>query len=211
MRAALRWLARHQSQDGSWDPTGHSKLCAKAACAPNPGSDDFRIGLTGLSLLAFLGSGHTPASRETWDGIRFGDVVKKGIQFLMQQQQASGQLSSGRKYMYDHLIATCALLEAAGMTKSGMTLEPAARALQYALQAQNPGRGWRYTFRSSDNDSSVTFWGVQVLRAAKDAGFEVPGQALDGAIAWYDEATKHPSGRAGYYDANIGKVVIPGV
>lgn len=38
---ALRWLARHQSEDGAWRVTGHTARCAKGAtCTPNPGAEE---------------------------------------------------------------------------------------------------------------------------------------------------------------------------
>ncbi len=112
---ALRWLSRHQSPDGSWEATKHTANCGRVAklpglCTPNPGADTFQVGLTGLSLLAFLGAGYTHLSRDVYDGICFGDVVKKGVQYLMRIQDPSGRVTPDDvpKYMYNHLLAAFA-------------------------------------------------------------------------------------------------------
>src|SRR5579862_9495430 len=54
VRAALRWLARHQSPDGSWASAGFAAQCAGEKCS-GPGGREFDTGDTGLALLAFLG------------------------------------------------------------------------------------------------------------------------------------------------------------
>lgn len=215
---ALRWLARHQNGDGSWDATKHVNNCGKVTvfkgvCTPNPGADSFNVGLTGLSLLAFLGAGYTHLSKDTYDGICFGTVVKNGVQYLMKIQDPSGRVTpdDAPKYMYNHLLAAFALSEAYGLTSSAMIKDAAQKAIDYTVQAQNPGKAWRYSFKSGDNDSSVSGWGAQVLKSAEVAELNFPKEAFNGVIAWYDEVTEAQYSRTGYTDARIGKVVIPGV
>src|SRR6185503_1054420 len=65
---ALAWLAKNQPADHSWK-------------AP---TEEFRVGVTALSVLAFLGAGHGPASE------RHGDTVKRGLQVLVASQDADG-------------------------------------------------------------------------------------------------------------------------
>jgi len=215
---ALRWLARHQGADGSWEATKHTNNCGRVAkfpgvCTPNPGADTFQVGLTGLSLLAFLGAGYTHLSRDVYDGICFGDVVKKGVQYLMRIQDPSGRITPDDvpKYMYNHLLAAFALSEAYGLTSSAMIKDAAQRAIDYTVLAQNPGKAWRYSMRSGDNDSSVSGWGAQVLKSAEVADLNFPKEAFKGVIAWYDEVTQDSYHRTGYIDSRIGPVVIPGV
>lgn len=212
---ALRWLARHQSVDGSWSGTRHVAQCNKkfpGTCVPNPGAEDFDVGLTGLSLLAFLGAGYTHLSRDVFDDICFGDVVKGGLQFLMKVQDPSGRIGpeDAPKYMYNHLIAAFAMCEAYGLTGSQLIRDPAQKAVDFTVQAQNPGKAWRYSFRCGDNDSSVSGWAVQVLKSAEVAGLSFPKDAYKGAIAWFDEVTTGSYGWTGYTDAREGPVVIPG-
>src|SRR5258706_2165791 len=61
--AALKWLARHQSPDGSWKGEGFCNQCSGGKCS-GVGMADYDTGPTGLSLLAFLGAGHSPLSRD---------------------------------------------------------------------------------------------------------------------------------------------------
>jgi hypothetical protein len=215
---ALRWLARHQNKDGSWSATKHVGECGKipafrGACAPNPGSEDHDVGLSGLALMAFLGSGYTQESKDIYDGICYGDVVKKGLDRLAQIQHETGRVGSDKppKYMYNHFLASCALADAFGITRDEGLKKTTGRAIEYIVKAQNPGKGWRYTFQPGDNDSSATGWAVHALHSAERAGFKVPESAWQGAIAWIDEATEKSYQRVGYTDRRIGKVVIPGV
>jgi hypothetical protein len=199
LQFALRWLARHQSPDGLWRVREYTKQCRKI-CAPNPGHDDFDTGVTGLAILAFLAAGHTHRSGEVRDGIRFGDVVSRGLQALLRAQDAQGCIGprAAQKHMYNHLVATRALCDAYRFTRSTLVLAGAQGAVDFTVSAQNPGKGWRYSFRCGDNDSSLTGWAVLALESAGRAGLAVPRSALDGARAWFDEATNRASGIAGY-------------
>lgn len=203
---ALRWLARHQNADGSWSIARHTLRCGPNSCPPSEASGNHSIGITALSLLPFLGAGHTQRETDAFSG-----TIQRGIEFLIKAQDESGRIAVGNepKYFYGHLLAALALIEDYGLTRRPEVKTAAQKALQYALDGQNRGSGWRYSFQSADSDSSVTGWAVQVLRAAELAGFAVPQSAKDGAIRWFDSTT-HASGRVGYTDSRIGKVVIPG-
>jgi hypothetical protein len=213
--AALLWLAHHQNSDGSWSGTKYVSCCGKkrpGTCVPNPGSSDFDTGLTGLSLLAFLGAGYTHLSREVYEDVCFGDTVKRALQYLMKIQDPSGRIGPDDcpKYMYNHLIAAFALCEAYGLTDSHLVRDAAQKAVDFTIQAQNPGKAWRYSLRCGDNDSSVSGWAVQVLKSAEVAGLNFPKEAYKGAIAWFDEVTTGSYGWTGYTDAREGVVIIPG-
>ena len=176
VRAALGWLARHQNADGSWSVTTYVKRCKKA-CEPNPGHAEYDGAMTGLALLAFLGAGHTQQSKELLDGATAGDVVRRGFESLIKQQGRDGGLTSdrGMRYMYGHSVCALALAEACGMRCAEVCGEPLEKAVGCALAAQNPGKGWRYSSKCGDNDTSVTFWAAlrKALlphQRAKDAG-----------------------------------------
>jgi hypothetical protein len=209
--AALRWLARHQNSDGSWSVTGYIGQC-KQTCSPNPGMEEFDAGVTGLSLLAFLGAGYSHLSKDVFDGIRFGDVVRKAQQRLMAIQDPEGCIGSRNhpKYMYNHAICALALNEAFGLTGSAMLKDAAQRGTDFLVAAQNPGRGWRYSYKCGDNDTSVTGWGAMALKSAELSGIPFPRTAYDGARAWFDEATEATYDRVGYTQKGTGKVFIPG-
>jgi hypothetical protein len=211
--SGLRWLARHQAADGHWDSDGFASGCGtfvKGSC-DGPGSPDTDAGNTGLALLAFLGAGYTHLSRDVYDGIAFGQVVKKGLRWMMANQDSEGCIGgqSAPKYMVNHAIAALAIAEAFGMTSSQILKEPASKAARFLVAAQKPGQGWRYTARCCDSDTWVTGWCVMALQGAEGAGVRVPRAAYDGARAWLDGVTD-PSGRAAYGARESVPAVVPG-
>ena len=207
---ALKWLARHQSADGSWGVQGYLGQCREGNCNPNPpsASADFDAGVTGLSMLAFLGAGYSHLSKEVHEGINFGDVVRKGLQWMLERQDPEGFIGphTQHKEMYNHTICALALAEAYGLTGSGLFKENAQKAIDYIVASQNGGRGWRYSYKSGDNDTSVTGWAVMALKSAELSGLVFPASAYQGARAWLDEVTEDNYGRVGYTHRNTGKV-----
>jgi len=221
--AALKWLARHQNADGSWSVQGYTTQCNKqlpngssyggGRCEPNLGHDDFDAGVTGLALLAFLGAGYSHLSKDTHDGICFGHVVRNGLQWMEKNQDPEGCIGSrnAQKYMYNHTICALALSEAYGLTLSNLFKERAQKAVDFTIASQNPGLGWRYSYRCGDNDSSVSGWAVMVLKSAELSQLSFPRTGYDGARAWYDEVTEENYYRVGYTHKGTGKVFVPGL
>jgi len=205
VRAALRWLARHQSPDGSWGAASFPNQCTKEPC-PGPGGRDYDAGATSLALLAFLGAGFSHLSRdEVPDPVRpgqtlhFGLAVRNALKWLVAQQDPEGCIGPRRNhYLYNHAIATLALSEAFGMTNAGMLAVPAQKAVDFLVAAQNPGKGWRYTPRCGDNDTSVTGWAVMALKSAEISGLTFPPQCYEGTRSWLDQVTEPTYGRVGY-------------
>jgi hypothetical protein len=191
--AGLRWLARHQQPDGHWDSGGFANQCGRIlpGTCHGPGYPEYATGVSGLALLAFLGAGYTQHSRDTYDGICFGQVVLKGLQWLIAHQDGGGCLGgrSAFKSMYNHAIATLALIEAYELTGADLYRKHAQESIHYLLAAQNPGRGWRYTARCGNNDASVTCWCLLALCRAAIAGLRVPPTAAAWGRAWLDEVT----------------------
>ncbi len=148
---ALRWLAKNQQPDGSWQKS-------KAA-------------MTGLALLCFLAHGETPASEE------FGPTVEKAIRYLVNKQTAEGWIRDGDGGSYSHPIATYAICEAYSMTKVPMVREAAERAIAIIVRGQHPNGGWDYKMAQTDrDDTSVMGWCAQAIKAAKMAeDIQVPG------------------------------------
>ncbi len=211
VKRALTWLARHQSKDGSWKPTAYGDECGKTeaggTCAPNPGNEEVEAGVTGLALLAFLGAGYSHLTKEHG----FGDTVRRGLRWILTNQDQESCIGSRKldKYMYGHLLCAFALIEAYGLTGSELFKDPAQKALDFVIASQNPGKGWRYSFKCGDNDSSVTGWAAQVLRAAVISGLPFPRSASLGVRAWFDEVTDDDYNRVGYTTKGTGKVYIP--
>lgn len=217
VRAGLRWLARHQGPEGAWSCAAFRGHCAGDKC-PGNGAAEHDTGCTGLALLAFLGSGYTHRTRETYldphSGYetRWGDVILKGLRWLLAHQDGSGSFASlnGSKYIYDHAIATMAVAEAYGITGNVLLREPAQRGVQFLIDSQNPGKGWGYTRQCGTNDTSVTGWCVLALKAAATAGLDVGKKTFDGADAWFKEATDARDWKVGYHEAGERSVAPAG-
>jgi hypothetical protein len=211
--AALKWLSRHQNADGSWSST-YSKNCGRkfaGTCTPERGEEDYDMGVTGLSLLAFLGAGYSHLSKDVEDGICFGDVVRRGMQYLMSHQDPEGCIGARQgHYMYNHTICALAMSEAYGLTGSNLFKEQAQRSIDFVIAAQNIGKGWRYSAKVGDNDTSVTGWAVMALKSAELSGLTFPRSGYDGARAWLDEVTEENYYRVGYTHKGTGKVYETG-
>ncbi len=205
-QGALGWLARHQSPDGSWKAAGFTDMCVGAKCA-GVGSNDYDTGVTGLALLAYLGAGYTHLAQngETSDPrnpgktIRFKDVVKKAIRWLVTNQDADGSVGPKvSKMMYNHAIAALALCEAYAMTESQILKDPAQKAVDFLIAAKKPYGAWRYTPQYENNDVSVTGWCIMALKSAAASGLHVSDTAMHEANAWIDSVTEKNYGKVGY-------------
>src|SRR5258706_10810514 len=84
--SALKWLAHHQGTEGGWGASSFVGQCSGGRCG-GEGDASYDTGVTGLSLLAFLGAGFSPLSKDEFQDpcdpqrtLRFGEVVKRGLQ-----------------------------------------------------------------------------------------------------------------------------------
>ena len=191
----LDWLARHQDEDGRWDCDGFMKHDPADDRCEGGGSPSFDIGVTGLALLAFLGAGETDAKG------KHSDNVRRGLDFLLASQGEDGRIAgvdpSGA--IYEHAIATTALSEAYGMTRSPRARDAAQRAVNVLQRARNSHLAWRYA-SNGENDTSVTAWCALALHAARTAGLTVDPEAFKGARAWVEIATEPNFGQVGYVE-----------
>jgi len=207
--AGLRWLARHQNPDGSWND--HTKQCREEGRVCG-NLWDYDVAMTGLALMAFLGAGTTPSSEEVHDGVRFGSVVQRGLKWLLSRQQENGAFSVN---MYHHAIGTIAMCEALGLTRDTELGPAGAKAVDYVLDAQSrKGEypyGWRYTYRSPSCDTSVTGWAVMALKAGEEAGIEAARKGYEGAVRWLDHVTEPTYYWVGYADPTQGNLRLTAV
>lgn len=148
--------------------------------------------MTSLSVLALASLGHQPS-----DPTPEGKAMKRALEFVLQPdaQEADGYF--GRKdgsRMYGHGITTLMLAEMLGMGGDAIQDEQirdrCRKGIDLILRAQkipkneaNRG-GWRYSPDAGDSDMSVTVWQTMALRAAKNAGFDVPKEAIDEAVRY---------------------------
>ena len=187
---ALRWLVKNQDAGGSWSARGGGR-----ARGEHP------VAMTGYALIAFMAAGNLPEEGE------FAGAVNTGMQFLLESLQPDGSYRGvdGGKYMYNHGIATIALGELYGQTRSPAIRVKLARAIKLIVesqsqQGQNSG-GWRYQPRPGDADISITVLQVVALRSAKNAGLDVPQKTIDDAIA-YVKRCQDPASGGFSYQAN---------
>jgi uncharacterized protein DUF4339 len=194
----LKWLANHQDATGKWslDQFNRSDGCNGACGGPGPPSDTAG---TALALLPFLGAG------ETHRRGKYKEVVQKGLDWLIKDQQAGGSFQSlGRGTMYAHGQATIALCEALAMTRDKKLRKPAQGAIGYIVKCQHPQGGWRYA-PGMAGDTSVLGWQILALRSATTARLRVPKQTLTKADKYLDTAqADKPGGLYGYMPGNPG-------
>ena len=175
----LAYLAKQQLPDGRW----------------RLGSDDEPVALssdtaaTGLALLAFQGAGYNHLQH------KYADVVRRGIEFLTENQQPNGDLfvpldddSNRSVWLYSHAIACLALTEAYGMTQDPSLRSAAQRSVDFIVAAQDQTNGgWRYVPGVS-SDSSVSGWMLMALKSGQLARLEVPELCWSLARRWFDLA-----------------------
>ena len=190
----LEWLKAHQDESGMWSTDQFMKHCPANDLCDGYGNAMNDIGITGLALLAFLGDGSTMRSGP------YKDVVKKGIIWLKDQQDDAGLLGveSGRAYIYNHAIASLAMVEAFGLSKYRTLRRYAQGCVNYIQKSRNTYKVWRYYPHDGDNDTSVTGWMVFVLNSAKTFHLKVDDNAFKYAAAWFDEVTEPSTGQCGY-------------
>jgi len=94
----------------------------------------------------------------------------------------------------------------------GQALELAVRAA-ITSQKKNQFGGWRYSPDSNDADTSVSGAVLVGLLAARNAGIEIPDEAIDRAIKYYTQMTSS-SGQVGYsggiggFDESLARISI---
>ncbi|WP_186775119.1 prenyltransferase/squalene oxidase repeat-containing protein [Allorhodopirellula solitaria] len=184
--------------------------------------------VTGLAVLAFLASGEDPNF-----GIYSGNIRRGLLSILRSQDAATGIYggSMGHTSMYHHGFAMLAIAESygavddsdlwrgsgqsSGEVRSELTL---GRSLELAVrgavtsQKKNRFGGWRYGPDATDADTSVSGAVMVGLLAARNAGIEVPDEAIDRGVAYFKSMTS-PSGQVAYagvggFDDSIPRISI---
>lgn len=193
---SLSWLARHQDPGGFWSSASFGDRCEGDRCS-GPGNEPLDVSVTGLSLLAFMSAGNM---------VNRGDhkmTMRKGIKYLLSIQDEEtgcfGEVNSHKLFLYDHAIATLAMVEMYGLTKWPTAKEPAQKGVNFILASRNPTKAWRYTHPpNGSNDMSVSGWMAIALCSARDFGLKVDDAAFEGVRSFIDEMTDEVSGRTGY-------------
>ena len=174
---ALEYIQQQQRPNGSW-----------------PSSFGSNNGINGICLLAFLGRGHVPGRGP------YQDVVDRGVNYILATQQKNGLYLSPNPStgpMYEHALATLAMVEAYGFIPSVAMRASVRRAVDLIIKSQSPLGGWRYQPVPGSADLSVTVMQIVALRAAMNARLEVPKQTVANALK-YVRACAVPAGGFAY-------------
>lgn len=199
--AGLKHLVQTQNRQGSWDSSHRG-----------PGVD-------GMAVMCFLASGEDPNF-----GI-YATPIRKALRNMLQQQDQRTGFFGGS--MYQHGFAMLAIAEAYGTVDDrslwtgadskkrptlGAALELAVRCA-LTSQKRNSYGGWRYNPSGNDADTSVSGSVLVGLLAARNAGIEVPDDAIDRAIQYFVSMTS-PSGQVAYaggmggFDESMARISI---
>lgn len=186
---ALTWMATQQQDDGSF-----------------PSLQTGQPGVTSLCLMAFMSHGHAPGNGQ------YGARLERATDFVLACQKENGLLAKvgidvpeisreidhhlGTCTAYDHAISSLLLSELYGMSEPNRA-QRMEGAIKKALAAtllmqrwpkdkESDKGGWRYIDDrdESDSDLSLTGWNLMFLRSARNAGFDVPKEAIDDAVAY---------------------------
>jgi Family of unknown function (DUF6288) len=172
----LQFLANSQTDRGDW-----------------AGGGEQGPGVTGMALLALLASG------EDANFGLYSNHIRKALRSIINAQDSNTGFFG--MSMYHHGFATLALAEAYGAVDErnlwpdgkaprsiGQSLELAVRAA-ITSQKSNPTNAWRYSPSGRDADTSVSGAVIVGLLAARNAGIEVPDEAIDKAVSYFKSMT----------------------
>ena len=176
IKGALKWLASKQSPNGAW--------------AGSEMEQQHPIAITGYALMAFQAAGQLPGEGE------YGKNVSLGMQYLIDSIAPDGLMGNKQngQYMYGHGVATIALAELYGQTKSPNARAKLDKIVKVIVSSQNNEGGWRYRPIAYQADVSVTVLQVVGLRAAKNAGLDVPQKTIDQAVSYVKKCYHEGSG-----------------
>lgn len=166
---AANWLSANQELNGSWNPERWD------------GSAEYRVGLTGMSLLTLLG---LP------EGLRSEPGTKseyRAIDYIVSNQNDKGHFGAfSRGVMYNHGIATVALLEA--MNRESSPDGPVTRAVESALtfitEQQLPAGGWGYVDEQASANTGISVWQLRALSLAEKRGLLQDKRPLQRGLLW---------------------------
>jgi hypothetical protein len=184
----LKWLRDDAKREGD------SSYWAAA-------NGDYAVSMTALAGMAFLMEGSTLKEG------KYRREIRGAANWLMARVQSNGLIGNpsvhreGGRYMYGHgfglLFLSCLVGEEDNAKRRRdlhMLLE---RAAKYSRDAQTKRGGWGYvSAKENENfdEGSVTITQVQALRAARNAGVVVPGDAIKDALAYLKESTGSDGG-----------------
>jgi hypothetical protein len=169
----LAWLASRQHRDGHWSQLVGYKLNSDYETIDNQPLP--HVGVTALALMSFLAGGHLP------DRGRYGDVLTRGLDYVLACSQDDGQITENGTRMYSHAFATLFLAEIYGMAQRPGVKNVLQRSVNLIVDSQNAEGGWRYRPFARESDMSITVCQVLALRSARNVGIHVPPTTIRNA------------------------------
>ena len=185
----LKYLLATQNKDGSWAGDEEGTRA---------------VGITSLSLMAFMSKAQFPGSGP------YAKQLDNGKNWLLKfaKERTDGYLGST---MYEHGLATLALSELWGMTRDKEDDDAIQKALEKAVdvivRSQNPGGGWRYQPQADGGeDTSCTQTVFHALASARQAGIAVPNETISKVVKYLKFAQNPESGGFAYAPNGNAKV-----
>ncbi|MGC8742425.1 MAG: prenyltransferase/squalene oxidase repeat-containing protein [Verrucomicrobiia bacterium] len=179
-KRGLDFLTRTQTPKGFWQDTYGQQPA-----------------VVGLAILAMLAHGEDPNTGP------YAIAIKRGLEFILENQnKTTGYIGNS---MYNHGFATLALAEAYGMVNDERIGPALKKAVDQILlsQTKNPFGAWRYSPESTDADTTVSGAQMVALFAAKNAGIDVPDEAIKKGLRFF-EMCQNPDGGIGYTGRDPG-------
>lgn len=175
----LGYLAARQKSDGSF------------GAPETPYGTDPAV--TALCGLAFLSDGDTPNRG------KYGGKLARIADYLLGVVQENGLIEDPRnpspRPMYGQGYGITFLCEVYGMYEHEGFKEKLRNAVDLIIETQGADGGWRYRpIREPIADTSVTSCQLVALRAAKNAGFYVPNEVIEKAVAFILKAQNNDGG-----------------
>ncbi|MCY3014854.1 MAG: hypothetical protein NT171_09200 [Planctomycetota bacterium] len=196
--AALRWIAGHQLDDGSWSFNLKACPSCKGQCAEgrSAGAVEDYCGATALALLPFLARGETHKSGP------YAKKIRAGLVFLGKAiESGKGKAYSRGGNLYSQGLATMVLTESYLLTRDPRLKRHTTLAVDFVVAAQDPvGGGWRYSPKQP-GDTSATGWQIAALANAKAARISVNPLTFKKASAFLDSVQSDDGRAYGYTDS----------
>lgn len=174
VRSGLDLLVSRQNKDGAFKSDKHGKWA----------------GVCALGGLALLSRGVRPGTGPA------GTTLDRTREYVLSCVQGNGFISADQAShgpMYGHGFGTLFLAEVYGQDHHRELRSKLELAVRLIIRSQNTSGGWRYNPSPSDADLSVTACQMMALRAARDAGIDVPKKTIDAAVG-YIRRSQNPDG-----------------
>ncbi len=184
IRDGLAFLAKSQQRSGRF-----------------PAVLSYHVSVTSLAGLAFLAAGETPERGP------YAATVRRALDFILNNQQSTGLFFDHGIFrvvdrpMHGHGFATLFVASAYGQTTDPVLRRRCRDALHEAIaltaRTQSRDGGWHYMPESGQDEGSVTITQIQGMRAARNAGIDVPKATIDRAVD-YIRRSQQPDGGVRY-------------